>query len=466
MTNSKQTKRALLSSAMALVLCFAMLLGTTFAWFTDNASTSVNKIQAGTLDVALEMKDANGNWVSAEGKTLNFKTADDRTDNILWEPGCTYELPELRILNTGNLAFKFKLIVTGIVGDAKLNEVIDWEILSGIPSGDSIGWGSENDWMDLDGAVDDDEGLYLVPANNGDSENVSAVHLKLKGHMKETANNSYQGLSIDGIAITVVATQYTYENDSNGNEYDANATYEIPEMTTPVSFADYANQTEFVLNTADDLKAFAKEVNENGKGFEGKTVKLGKDIDLNNTEWTPIGQTDGGGTQNRFYGTFDGQNHTIKNLAVSASTYDESANYAAGLFGFSEGLTIKNLTIDGARLAGHHWTGAVVGYASGNSTIENCHVKNAHLSSTHANDEACGDKVGAVIGQMGAGSVTVKDCTAKNCTVSAGRDAGQVVGAGYANKTSNCSATEVTVKSNETCTGANVRNEVIGRELK
>ena len=51
MADSKHTKRALLGSALALILCFAMLLGTTFAWFTDTASTTVNTIQAGTLDV-------------------------------------------------------------------------------------------------------------------------------------------------------------------------------------------------------------------------------------------------------------------------------------------------------------------------------------------------------------------------------------------------------------------------------
>ena len=72
MTNRKSTKRALLGSVMAMVLCLAMLVGATFAWFTDTACTGVNKIQAGKLDVALEMKDAAASWVSAEGKTLNF----------------------------------------------------------------------------------------------------------------------------------------------------------------------------------------------------------------------------------------------------------------------------------------------------------------------------------------------------------------------------------------------------------
>lgn len=69
MNNKKTTKRALLSSVMAIVLCLAMLIGTTFAWFTDSASTAVNKIQAGTLDV--DIVDKNGD--SLDGKSLSFK---------------------------------------------------------------------------------------------------------------------------------------------------------------------------------------------------------------------------------------------------------------------------------------------------------------------------------------------------------------------------------------------------------
>ena len=71
MNNKKTTKRALLSSVMAIVLCLAMLIGTTFAWFTDSASTAVNKIQAGTLDV--QLLDENGR--SLEGQTLAWQKA-------------------------------------------------------------------------------------------------------------------------------------------------------------------------------------------------------------------------------------------------------------------------------------------------------------------------------------------------------------------------------------------------------
>ena len=198
MTNRKSTKRALLGSVMAMVLCMAMLVGATFAWFTDTASTGVNKIQAGNLDVVLEMQNADGKWVSAEGKTLDFvKAADAKDEAILWEPGCTYELPALRIRNNGNLALKYKVAITGINGSAKLNEAIEWTI------GD-VAMGTEQ---------------HLAAGESS--------AFTIKGHMWESAGNDYMNESIDGIAITVVATQDTVESDSFNNTYDANATYPV-----------------------------------------------------------------------------------------------------------------------------------------------------------------------------------------------------------------------------------------------
>ena len=196
MTNRKSTKRALLGSVMAMVLCMAMLVGATFAWFTDTASTGVNKIQAGKLDVALEMKDAAGQWVSAEGKTLDFVKA-AAGEQVLWEPGCTYTLPELRVVNNGNLALKYKVIITGIQGSAKLNEAIEWTI------GD-VAMGAEQ---------------HLAAGESN--------AFTIKGHMKESAGNEYMNESIDGIAITVVATQDTVESDSFDKDYDAGAEYPV-----------------------------------------------------------------------------------------------------------------------------------------------------------------------------------------------------------------------------------------------
>ena len=196
MTNGKSLKRALLSSAFSLIICVAMLIGTTFAWFTDTASTAVNKIQAGNLKVDLEMQKPDGSWVSAKGETLEFKKAADAPadEKVLWEPGCTYELPKLRVINKGNLALKYTVEITGINGDAKLNEAIDWTI-GGITLGNTF------------------TGL-AVGANN---------EFTIKGHMQETAGNEYQGLSINGVGITVFATQDTVESDSYNNQYDKDA---------------------------------------------------------------------------------------------------------------------------------------------------------------------------------------------------------------------------------------------------
>ena len=201
MTNRKSTKRALLGSVMAMVLCLAMLVGATFAWFTDTASTGVNKIQAGNLDV--QLVDENGN--SLEGKTLEFKKAANAAEGeaVLWEPGCTYELPAVYVKNNGKLALKYKVAITGINGSAKLNDVIDWTI------------------------NDADINLTEMQLKAGEE----GAAFTIKGHMQESAGNDYQNLTIDGIGINVVATQDTVESDSFGNTYDKDAEYPVAVTT-------------------------------------------------------------------------------------------------------------------------------------------------------------------------------------------------------------------------------------------
>ena len=101
MNNKKATKRALLTSIMALVMCVVMLVGTTFAWFTDTASTGVNKIQAGNLDVKLMYSTDMAEWKEATDQTKLFD------DNALWEPGYT-QVVYLKVVNAGNLALKYE----------------------------------------------------------------------------------------------------------------------------------------------------------------------------------------------------------------------------------------------------------------------------------------------------------------------------------------------------------------------
>ena len=210
MTSSKSTKRALISSALAILMCVAMLISTTFAWFTDTASTGVNKIVSGNLDVVLEMN-IDGEWVDANGKTLPFLVAGEipaEGTEILWEPGCTYRVPELRIRNNGNLSLQAYVYVSGFKAsgesDVDLRDVIDWKMST------------------FDGMLTHPNKDISVIVNPGES-----LKFDLEAHMKEEAGNEYQGLSVEGISITVVAKQHTYEKDSFDDQYDKDATYPV-----------------------------------------------------------------------------------------------------------------------------------------------------------------------------------------------------------------------------------------------
>lgn len=252
MTKSKQTKSALFSSVVALLLCFTMLLGTTFAWFTDSASSSVNKIQAGTLDI--QLLDASGN--SLEGKTLAWqKAAGHESEEVLWEPGCTYNLQTITIKNNGNLALKYKIEITGINGDAKLNDAIEWTITN------------SNTVSDL-GA---DHSLAVGASDT----------LTISGHMKEEAGNEYQGLSIDEVAITVLATQDTVEYDSTGNQYDAAASTDDVKIEKTVEIDSTTGSIEVL--TADAGEAVTVNGNGGTLTVDGAAIDTnGGDLDVAN----------------------------------------------------------------------------------------------------------------------------------------------------------------------------------------
>ena len=248
MNNTKTTKRALLSSVMAMLICITMLIGTPFAWFTDSASTAVNKIQAGKLDV--QLLDEQG--TSLEGQTLTWKkaTGAPADEQVLWEPGCTYQLQPIVIKNTGNLALKYKIVITGIQGDAELNEAIEWTITNT----------SATTALDAD---------HPLAAGASDT-------LTISGHMKESAGNEYQNLSIDGIGITVVATQDKVEYDSNGNTYDERAEY--PVLASSVSdFRDALSQGNSTIILASDVTVDdgiqMSVTNDTAINFNGNTLK-------------------------------------------------------------------------------------------------------------------------------------------------------------------------------------------------
>lgn len=232
--SKKNTKKALVASIISVLVCTAMLIGTTFAWFTDSVSTGKNTIKSGSLSV--DLVDENGS--SLEGKALNWVTADNRgQEKILWEPGATYKLQPFKVVNSGDLALEYKIVINGVEGNAKLLEALEFTAEEGGSAADLAGWNG-----------------VILPAgaetNNGEDVGETGL-ITLTAHMKEDAGNEYQGLSISGISITVMATQYTYEYDSFGNTYDENAqltdpviigggeTKEIDLDTTPINANGY-----------------------------------------------------------------------------------------------------------------------------------------------------------------------------------------------------------------------------------
>ena len=220
----KSKKSALLLSFTSLLLCFAMLAGSTFAWFTDTATTGVNKIVAGNLKVDIvDAKDQTSLTGTGSKLLWTQKVVGTTEEPVLeavkneglplWEPGVNFLTQGFKIANKGNLALKWKVEVnkgttTTNAKNADLLKVIDFYVVTESENGDK----KATELAAFEGQLKD-----------GNSFSTETYYIK--GHMQEEAGNDYQGLELDGITITVYATQDTVENDSFDNKYDENAQY-------------------------------------------------------------------------------------------------------------------------------------------------------------------------------------------------------------------------------------------------
>ena len=263
MTKQKSTKRALLMSALSLLLCVSMLIGSTFAWFTDSVVSGNNIIKSGNLDIVVEYtlgdKDTEGNfvWKDLAGATDLFQKG-------LWEPGHT-EVVALRIKNNGTLALKYNAnmnIVSETIGktkdgkDIKLSDILTVSTLTQ-QANDENGANWAGDVSLMLAFEGENAGGLKYDAPTKFNESILGVdQMLLPGHayyvivkvdMDETVGNeaNHNGTDIPEInfGINVLATQYTSEKDSFGNNYDKDADY-----------VEY----DYVIDSSDELKeAFA-----------------------------------------------------------------------------------------------------------------------------------------------------------------------------------------------------------------
>ena len=248
MENSKSTRRALLTSVLALLMCVTMLVGATFAWFTDTASTGVNKIQAGNLDIELAYKNSptGGEFKKADKSTPVFD------NNALWEPGHV-EYVVLKVSNAGSLALKYKLGIniasetgsTNVDGKAfKLSDYIRFAVLDG----DKTEGGVDRDA--LVAAAGNGAALnagytaenHLMATGTDNSQKVVTLVVWMPTTVGNEANYK-KGAAAPSInlGINVVATQDTVENDSFDNRYDAKATYLAEDQTGLVTLLNGGN---------------------------------------------------------------------------------------------------------------------------------------------------------------------------------------------------------------------------------
>ncbi len=389
MTNTKLTKRALLASVLSLLLCISMLVSSTFAWFTDSATTGVGNIVAGTLDI--DLVDKAGESLVGEGKSISFVDKDGKEiSNILWEPGCGYLLEEVKLVNKGNLYAKCKLVITAVNG-ATDGDVDQANVIDVYEGTERIG--TLREILNRADAVKSD--IILAPAGKDGSE---ATFGQLKLVMQETAGNEYQGKSLTGITVTVLATQYNAESDSFGKDYDENATYF--EKDEPITSAELATM---IANDDDGVIELTSDVVVN------ETIDIPKDVTL--TSELGCAFTQGNGFNATVLRVAENASLKLEGVAFKGIVLAYSSTSRPALIGGSTGaeITLENVSVDSC-------TGVVIG-ANGADVV----LDNGTVMTNNTFTRASGQ--GGSLIDVHAGSVTINDgVVIENNTCSYARD--------------------------------------------
>ena len=229
MKKRNSTKHALLLSALSLLMCVSMLVGSTFAWFTDSVTSAGNKIQAGTLDVQLLMHNGTDYVDISSSADPIFGTAGLAQDSTytLWEPGKT-QVAYLAIKNNGNLSLKYKVALDVYDSVKNLHEVMEYAIIPDAQPNEVTSWSGGNK-VNL--------GKQVVSGNDVPMDPGSVHYFALAIHMPEEAGNQYQNGEVN-FDLTVLAAQLNAEFDSFDKDYDKDALYPLGTPATVTAEVD------------------------------------------------------------------------------------------------------------------------------------------------------------------------------------------------------------------------------------
>ena len=334
---NKSTKHALLASVLSIVMCFAMLISSTFAWFTDEVKSGMNKIVAGNLDVELYHTNGNVNTEEAVGAdTKLFVNADG--NDILWEPGVmVYE--NFTVKNEGTLALKYRLTLNSnftAVDGKSLKDVLKVAVIEGAFEDDRAAAQA----LTFDKTLEEFEQTGVLAAGAGGD--TYAIVIYWEPSDRDNDYNIAGGvLSVD-LGVNLVATQAASENDSFDNNYDSNADFPI--------VAD----VHYDAATSDDLISALDQAN------EGETVAIHLTNDL---VLDQIGNPD---DYWKYHYKFSGEKEVIIDLAGNELKFSkpDGADYSftGGILAENNSVTIANGTVNVDGCTGVYTTGTATSY--------------------------------------------------------------------------------------------------------
>lgn len=425
----KAATKTVLASTVVIALCLCAVSGVTYSWWSDSENTNVD-ITTGGLDVSVsdysvsEYRTTVNNG-QTQTETITYTDSDSSIDGIQFN----LSHPAGDSV-TSRFTVSYNVTFTTTV---EAQYMVDFTI-NGNPS-----WISN--LQVRNGSTDITENLGFWQSLNNDSINM-AISATFNANINQA---NYANVSIEIVNEIIQAGSIdTWDGSTITAITESNNTYEV--------------------YTGAQLAWIAQQVN-NDNNFSGKTVALMKDIDLDNHEWTPIGNM--GNTYTAFAGTFDGNGNTIYNLrSISQETIN---NVSAGLFGAITG-DIEGVNVQNAYIQSSHYAGTICAYSTTNGmSIMDCHVRNATVISTpnqSGDSYDNGDKAGGIVGYC-VYSDTVSGCSVMDSTITAFRDVGGLIGCADASTTiTNNSVSNVTVIQDDTNSyNANTTtiDEIVGR---